>query len=109
MTYYPRWVFDAAVKKYKGDFHAKNLYSYSYYRHLMSSQMLGCKSVKDITLVLRSINKAAYHLGKLVVVDLYSLSKANESRYYKIFKELGMWLICTASPMYAKVKANAKR
>ena len=30
MTYFPRWVFEDSVKKYKGDFHAKNLNSYSH-------------------------------------------------------------------------------
>lgn len=98
MTYFPRWVFDAAVKKYKGDFHAKNLNSYSHCLHLMFGQMAGCKSLKDITLVLRSINKAAYHLGIPVVVDPSSLSKANESRDYRIFEELGMWLIRKVRP-----------
>ena len=63
MTYFPRWVFEAAVEKYNGDFHAKNLNSYSHCLHLMFGQMAGCKSLKDVTLVLRSIKKAAYHLG----------------------------------------------
>ena len=69
MTYFPRWVFEGSVKKYKGDFHAKNLNSYSHCLHLMFGQLAGCKSLKDITLVLRSVNKAAYHLGIPVVVD----------------------------------------
>ena len=56
----------------------------------MFGQLAGCKSLKDITLVLRSVNKAAYHLGIPVVVDSSSLSKANESRDYRIFEELGM-------------------
>ena len=30
MTYFPRWVFEVAVEKYDGDFHAKNLNSYSH-------------------------------------------------------------------------------
>ena len=88
MTYFPRWVFEDSVKKYKGDFHAKNLNSYSHCLHLMFGQLAGCKSLKDITLVLRSVNKAAYHLGIPVVVDPSSLSKANESRDYRIFEEL---------------------
>ena len=46
--------------------------------------------------------KAAYHLGIPVVVDSSSLSKANESRNYRIFEELGMWLIRKVRPMYAK-------
>ena len=80
MTYFPRWVFEAAVEKYNGDFHAKNLTSYSHCLHLMFGQLAGCKSLKDITLVLRSIKKAAYHLGIPTVVDPSSLSKANEIR-----------------------------
>ena len=63
MTYFPRWVFEAAVEKYNGDFHAKNLNSYSHCLHLMFGQMAGCKSLKDITLVLGSVKKAVYHLG----------------------------------------------
>ena len=102
MTYFPRWVFEAAVEKYNGDFHAKNLNSYSHCLHLMFGQMAGCKSLKDITLVLRSIKKAAYHLGIPTLVDPSSLSKANEVRDYRIFEELGMWLICKVRPMYAK-------
>ena len=100
MTYFPRWVFEAAVEKYNGDFHSKNLTSYSHCLHLMFGQLAGCKSLKDITLVLRSIKKAAYHLGIPVVVDSSSLSKANETRDYRIFEELGMWLIKKVRPMY---------
>lgn len=85
MTYFPRWVFEAAVDKYNGDFHTKNLNSYSYCLNLMFGQMAGCKSLKDITLVLKSIKKAAYHLGIPTVVDPSSLSKANEVRDYRIF------------------------
>ena len=68
----------------------------------MFGQLAGCKSLKDITLVLRSVNKAAYHLGIPVVVDSSSLSKANESGDYRIFEELGMWLIRKVRPMYAR-------
>ena len=102
MTYFPKWVFEVAVEKYNGDFHAKNLNSYSHCLHLMFGQMAGCKSFKDIALVLRSIKKAAYHLGIPTVVDPSSLSKANEVRDYRIFEELGMWLIRKVRPMYAK-------
>lgn len=102
MTYFPRWVFEVAVEKYNGDFHAKNLNSYSHCLHLMFGQMAGCKSLKDIALVLRLIKKAAYHLGIPTVVDPSSLSKANEVRDYRIFEELGMWLIRKVRPMYAK-------
>ena len=102
MEFFPRWVLEKAVKEYKGDFHAKNLNTYSHCLQLMFGQMAGCKSLKDISLVLRSIKKSAYHLGIQTVVDPSSLSKANETRDYRIFEDLGMWLIRKVRPMYAK-------
>jgi len=104
MEYFPRWVFDKAVKEYGGDFHAKNLNSYSHCLHLMFGQMAGCKSLKDISLVLKSLKKSVYYLGIPTAVDPSSLSKANEVRDYRIFEELGMWLIRKVRPMYAKEK-----
>lgn len=68
----------------------------------MSGQLGGCKSLKDTTLIIKSVNKAAYHLGISVVVDSPSLSKANGSRDYRIFEELGMWFIRKVRLMYAK-------
>lgn len=102
MEFLPRWVFEKAVKKYAGDFHAKSLNSYSHCLHLMFGQMAGCKSLKDISLVLKSLKKSVYHLGIPTAVDSSSLSRANEVRDYRIFEELGMWLINKVRPMYAK-------
>ena len=102
MEFFPRWVFEKAVKKYAGDFHAKSLNSYSHCLHLMFGQMAGCKSLKDISLVLKSLKKSVYHLGIPTAVDSSSLSRANEVRDYRIFEELGMWLINKVRPMYAK-------
>ena len=102
MTYFPRWVFEGAVQKYNGNHNAKNLNSYSHCLHLMFDQMAGYKSLKDISLVLKSIKKSVYHLSITVAVDPSSLSKANETRDYRIFEELGMWLTRKVRPMYAK-------
>lgn len=55
MEFFPRWVFDKAVREYRGDFHAKNPDSHSHCLHLMFGQMAGCKSMKDIALLQRSL------------------------------------------------------
>lgn len=107
MEFFPRWVFEKAVKKYGGDFHAKNLNSYSHCLHLMFGQMAGCKSLKDISLILKSLKKSVYHLGITTAVDPSSLSKANEARDYRIFEELGLWLINKVRPMYAMERVPA--
>ena len=41
MEFFPRWVLEKAIKEYKGDFHAKNLNTYSHCLHLMFGQMAG--------------------------------------------------------------------
>ncbi len=64
--------------------------------------MAGCKSLKDISLILKSLKKSVYHLGITTAIDPSSLSKANEARDYRIFEELGLWLINRVRPMYAK-------
>lgn len=102
MEFFPRWVFDRAVKEYRGDFHAKSLDSYSHCLHLMFGQISGCRSLKDITLLLKSLKKSIYYLGIPVAVDPSSLSRANEVRDYRIFETLGLWLIKKVRPMYAK-------
>lgn len=101
MAYFPQWVFEDAVKKYNGDFHAKNHNCYGHCLHIMFGRMAGCKSLKDISLVLKSIKNSVYLLGIPVAVDPSSLSKANETREYRIFKEVGLWLIRKVRPMFA--------
>ena len=61
----------------------------------MFGQMAGCKSLKDISLVLKSIKKSVYHLGIPVAVDPSSLSKANEVMGYRIFEN--GWMFQTRS------------
>ena len=91
MVFFPNWVFDKAVKEYKGDFHVKNLSCYSLCLHLMFRQLAGCKSLNDISLILQSLKKSVYHLGIPIAVDSSSLSKAIEARDNRIFEALGKW------------------
>ena len=85
MEFFPKWVFEKAVKKYGGDFHAKNLNSNSHCLHLMFGQMAGCKSLKDISLILKTLKKSVYHLVITTGIDSSFLSKANEAWDYRIF------------------------
>ncbi len=80
MKFFPRWGKDRAVMEYRGDFHAKNLDSYSHCLHLIFGQMAGCKSLKDITLLLKTLKRSNYHLGIPVAVAPSSLFRANEIR-----------------------------
>lgn len=89
----PRYVFDKAVKKYKGDFHVKDLTCYNQFLHLLFGQLTGCDSLRDICLCLDAHKDILYHLGFRNTVTVSSLSRANENRDYRIYEELGRYLI----------------
>lgn len=106
VEYIPRYQFDKLVKQYKGDWHTKNLSNYNHLLHLLFGQLTGCDSLRDICLCLEAHNKTLYHLGFRKVVSHSSLSRANESRDYRIFEGLGLYLIATVRPMYSNIQLS---
>lgn len=106
VEYIPRYQFDKLVKLYKGDWHTKNLSSYNHLLHLLFGQLTRCDSLRDICLCLEAHNKTLYHLGFRKAVSHTSLSRANESRDYRIFEGLGLYLIATVRPMYSNIQLS---
>lgn len=106
VEYIPRYQFDKLVKQYKEDWHTKNLSSYNHLLHLLFGQLTGCDSLRDICLCLEAHSKMLYHLGFRKAVNHTSLSRANESRDYRIFEGLGLYLIDTVRPMYSNIQLS---
>lgn len=102
MEFIPRYQFNKFVKRYNGDWHAKNLSSYNHLLHLLFGQLTGCDSLRDICLCMEAHSKMLYHLGIRRSVNHTSLSRANESRDYRIFEGLGIHLIEIVRPLYTK-------
>lgn len=97
----PRYVFDKAVAKYNGDFHVKDLTCYNQLLHLLFGQLTACDSLRDICLCLEAHKDSLFHLGFRNTVTISSLSRANENRDYRIYEELGRYLIDWVRPLYA--------
>ena len=93
MEFIPRYQFDKIVKRYKGDWHTKNLNSYNHLQHLFLGQLTGCDSLRDIYLCLEAHSKMLYLLGFRKSVSHTSLSCANENRDFRIFEGLGCSLM----------------
>lgn len=104
IDFLPRYQFDKLVKKYKGDFHTKDLNCYNQLLHLLFGQITGCDSLRDICMCLDAHRGILYHLGIRKSVTHTSLSRANENRDYRIYEELGMHLISIVRPMYSNAK-----
>lgn len=102
MDFLPRYEFRKIVKKYKADFHAKNLNSLNQLLHLLFGHLTGCTSLHEIILCLTAHSDVIYHLGIRQTVQVSSLARANEARDYRIFEELGQHLIRSVRPLYEK-------
>lgn len=106
IDFIPRYQFDKLVKKYNGDWHAKNLTCYNQLLHLLFGQITGCDSIRDICLCLEAHSSSLYHLGIRNSVNQSSLCRANEKRDYRIYEGLGMYLIASVRRMYSDTKVE---
>ena len=104
IDFIPRYQFDKLVKRYKGDWHAKDLSCYNQLLHLLFGQITGCVSIRDICLCLEAHGSSIYHLGIRKSVNQSNLCHANEKRDYRIYEVLGMYLIGIVRPMYSNTK-----
>ena len=104
IDFIPRYQFDKLVKKYKGDWHAKELSCYNKLLQLLFGQITCCDSLRDICMCLEAHSGILYHLGIRKHVTHSSLSRANENRDYRIYEELGIYLIGIVRPMYSNTK-----
>ena len=102
VDYIPRYQFDKFVTKYRGNWHAKDLTCYNQLLHLLFGQITGCTSLRDICLCLEAHKSILYHLGFRNTVNQSSLSRANENREYRIYEELGIYLISVVRPLFSK-------
>lgn len=98
----PRQIFQRLVKKYNGDYRVREFNCTNQLKYMLFGQLLPCDSLRDICLCLSKHEKILYGLGMTTSVNESTLSRANESRDYRIFEGLGQALIKIVRPMYAK-------
>lgn len=104
IEFIPRYQFGKLVKKYKGDWHAKDLSCYNQLLHLLFGQITGCVSIRDICLCPEAHGSSIYHLGIRKSVNQSNLCCANEKRDYRIYEGLGMYIVGIVRPMYSNTK-----
>lgn len=97
-----RYEFDKCVKRYNGDYHVRELTCYNQFLHLLFGQLTACESLRDICLCLKAHKKSLFQLGFRQTVNESSLSRANERRDYRIYEDLGYYLIRLVRPLYSK-------
>ena len=92
--------FDKCVERYDGNNRKKYFKCWSQYLCMLFGQLTYRESISDIINCLKAHKSKVYHLGikKLVVVS--SLTRANESRDWRIYQDFAYHLIKLVKPLY---------
>lgn len=106
VDYLPRYEFDKCVERYDGNYRVHDLTCYNQFLHLLFGQLTACKSIRDICMCLKAHSNNLKYLGFVTTVEHTTLTRANEKRNYRIYEDLGQYLISLVKPMYRDVKLD---
>ena len=95
--------FNSFVQKYQGDKHVRHLSCRDQFLSLMFGQLTGLQSLRGIVLCLNAHNNQLYHLGfRSKKFNLSTLSRANQFRDWRIWRDFTEHLIKRARNLYSK-------
>jgi len=95
-----RYEFDKSVNKYQGNYRTKDLKCWSQFLYMIFGQLTHRESIRDIINCLGAHRNKLYHFGIKKLVAATSLSRANESRDWRIWSDFAKYLIAQVRPMY---------
>lgn len=96
-----RYEFEKCVLKYNGDFRTREFNCWNQFIQLFFGQLTSRNSLRDICTCLKAHKNKLYHLGIRNHVNQSTLSRANESRDWRIYADFGQYLIDLVRPLYA--------
>ena len=95
-----RYEFQKCVDRYNGDYRIRGLNCWSQFAHMFFGQLTGRNGLRDICPCLGAHEKRLYHSGIKRSVDHSTLARANESRDWRIYADLGAYLMDLVKPLY---------
>lgn len=102
MDYVPKDIFDQLVSEYKGNYKTRTFSCWDQFLCLAFAQLTFRESLRDIETCLRSNSEKLYHMGIKGNISRTNLSRANETRDWKIFARFANHLIQEALCLYTK-------
>ena len=97
--------FKTFVNKYNGDFAAKKLRCWEQFIAILLGQLSNCSSLREIESTVKFHANEHYHLGLRGNIARSTLANANESRDWRIYKDVCLDLISNL-PMFEKVETE---
>jgi hypothetical protein len=92
----PRRAFESAVARYRGDHRVRSLSCMDQLLAMIYAQVTGRSSLRETTLCLGALGRQRYRCGIRGAVAKSSLADANESRDYRIFRDVALCMIASA-------------
>lgn len=93
-------VFKWCVKRYNGNYRAKQLSCWRQFLCMSYGQLTHRESISDTLLCLKLQSDKVYHSGIGKVVNKSTLTRANEIRDWRIFQDFALKLIDQAKELY---------
>ena len=101
IKFIPRREFDQFVKKYQGNLRVRSLDCRDQFLAMIFGQLGNLKSLSGIVVCLNSHQKQLFHLGfRTKKLTLSTLTRANENRSWKIYRDFANLLIDRARKLY---------
>lgn len=101
LDFIPRRQFDACIRRYEGNKRIRSLTCRDQLLSLMFGQLTGLRSLSGIVLCLNAHSGQLYHLGfRTKRLTLSTLSRANQSRDYRIYRDFTDILIEKTRKLY---------
>lgn len=104
MDFLPRKYFEWLVKKYDGNKYVKSFTCWNYLLVLLFGQLSNREGLRDLIVTIAPFKSAFHHLGFGKNVSRSNLSKANETRDVRIFKEFADKMVSLARDKRSGIK-----
>jgi hypothetical protein len=98
----PRHEFNACVRRYRGDYRARDFTCREQFLCMAFAQLTFRESLRDVETCLRSLGAKRYHAGFRSRISRSTLSDANHRRDWRIYADMAQALIAQARRLYAE-------
>ena len=100
MEWFPRHEFNACVRRYRGNYRARDFTCRDQFLCMAFAQLTFRESLRDIETCLRSLGPKLYHAGFRGRVSRSTLADANQRRDWRIYRDFAQVLIAKARKLY---------
>ena len=95
-----KYEFNKCVHIYKGNYESKDFKCWTHFLYMIFGQLTQREGIRDIINCLSAHKHKLYHLGIKKLISATTLSRANENRDWRIWRDFAQYLIKVVRPMY---------